>query len=68
MKKNRYIVFAAIGFELIGLIIAGIFLGEVIAKTTGHPIFKAAMIVVGFIVWFISLIAKLKNIEKNKDQ
>ena len=68
MKKNKYIIFAAIGFELVGFIIAGILLGEAIAKATGYPSFKAIMIVVGFVAWFASLISKLKSIEKNDDQ
>jgi hypothetical protein len=68
MKKNKYVIFAAIGFELIGFIIAGILLGEGLAETTGYPMFKAIMIVVGFVIWFISLIAKLKSFEDKKDK
>lgn len=68
MKKNKYIIFAAIGFELIGFIIAGILIGDGLAKTTGYQIFKALMIVLGFLIWFISLIAKLKSLEDKKDK
>jgi len=68
MKKNKYIIFAAIGFELIGFIIAGILLGEGLAKTTGYQIFKALMIVLGFVAWFISLMVKLKSLEEKKDK
>lgn len=65
MKKNKYFVFAAIGFELIGLIIGGILLGEALAQSTGYQSFKAIMIVVAFIVWFVSLVVKLKAMEKS---
>ncbi|MFN3695899.1 MAG: hypothetical protein ACK4VO_00550 [Pseudobdellovibrio sp.] len=68
MNKNKYFVFAAIGFELIGFIIAGILLGESAAKTTGYQSLKAIMIVVAFIAWFISLVNKLKSLEKNKNE
>ncbi len=65
MKKNKYIVFAAIGFELIGLILAAIYGGEAIVKQGAPEYAKAFLIVGAFIVWFISLILKLKKAEKN---
>lgn len=66
MKKNKYVVFAAIGIELVGLIIAAIYAGEWLVKAQGAPEYvKAALIVGAFILWFISLMLKLKKAEKN---
>lgn len=68
MKKNKYLVFAAIGFELITLILAAIYGGEYFVKE-GYPSYLKALLIVGaFVVWFISLIAKLRAVEKKKDK
>ena len=65
MKKNKYIVFAAIGFELISLILLAIYGGEWIVKSGWAPEYiKAILIVAAFILWFISLMMKLKKAEK----
>ncbi len=63
--KNRYLVFAGIGFEMIALILAAIYLGQYLVekKIVGDWI-KAILIVVAFVVWFISLVVKLKAGEK----
>lgn len=63
--KNRYIVFVGIGFELIALILVAIYLGQYLAEKHGIGDWvKAILIVVAFIVWFISLVVKLKANEK----
>lgn len=67
-KQNKYLMFGAIGFELISLILFAIYSGEYAVKQ-GYPNYlKALLIVLAFVVWFISLITKLRAIEKNKDQ
>ena len=65
MKKNKYIIFAAIGFELIGLILVSIYGGEELVKRGAPEYIKAILIVAAFILWFISLMLKLKRAEKN---
>jgi hypothetical protein len=65
MKKNKYIMFAAIGFELIGFILAAIYGGEELVKRGAPEYVKAFLIVAAFFVWFISLILKLKKAENN---
>lgn len=61
-------MFGAIGFELVSLILFAIYAGEYAVKQ-GYPNYlKALLIVLAFVVWFISLITKLRAIEKNKDQ
>lgn len=66
--KNKYLVFASIGFELVAFILIAIYAGEYLVKQ-GYPSYLKAFLIVGaFVVWFISLIVKLKAIEKNKQQ
>jgi hypothetical protein len=65
MKKNKYIVFAAIGFELISLILVAIYGGEWLVKQGSPEYIKALLIVGAFVIWFISLMLKLKKAEKN---
>ncbi len=65
MKKNKYIIFATIGFELVSLILAAIYGGEYLVKKGAPEYMKALLIVFVFVVWFISLMLKLKNISKN---
>lgn len=67
VKKNKYLMFGAIGFELISLILFAIYGGEYAVKQ-GYPDYlRALLIVLAFVVWFISLISKLRSLEKNKD-
>lgn len=65
MNKNKYIVFAAIGFELIALIIVSLWFGKWL-QSKGYGDAAQAFCVIGaFLVWFISLIIKLRKL---KDQ
>lgn len=65
MKKNKYIVFVSIGFELIGLLIVAIWFGKYLSEK-GYGSGAQAFCVLGaFFIWFISLMMKLKNLKKN---
>lgn len=67
MKKNKYFIFASIGFELVTLLLVSIYLGEYLVKE-GYPApLKAFLIVGAFLIWFVSLVLKLKSIEKSKN-
>ncbi|AZZ35257.1 hypothetical protein CIK05_00035 [Bdellovibrio sp. qaytius] len=64
-KKNKYLMFGAVGFELTSLILLAIYGGEYVVKQ-GYPNYlKALFIVLAFVVWFISLITKLRSIDKD---
>lgn len=68
MKKNKYLIFASIGFELIALIVFFIYLGEYLVDKQGWPAYTNAFgIVLAFGIWIVSLFVKLKSLEKNKD-
>lgn len=64
MKKNKYIVFVAIGFELVAMILAAIYLGKWL-EDKGYGGAQAILIVIGFFVWFASLMLKLKAIKND---
>lgn len=64
-NKNKYIVFAAIGFELVSLILLAIWLGEYLQKEKGWPAAQAFLVLLAFLVWFISLMLKLKKIKND---
>ncbi len=61
MRKNKYIVFAAIGFELISLILLSLWLGSWLEQK-GYGGAQAIAVVVAFFIWFASLIVKLKGL------
>ncbi len=61
MKKNKYVIFAAIGFELIGLVLAAIWIGGWLEEK-GLGGAQAIGVVVSFLIWFASLIIKLKGL------
>lgn len=66
--KNKYLVFVGIGFELIAFILIAIYLGQFLVEKQGIGDWvKAILIVVAFVVWFISLVVKLKAGEKKSD-
>ena len=66
---NKYIVFAGIGFELVGLIIASVYAGEyleIIKPTKG--LWVAGLILVSLVGWMIHLLAMLKTAQKQKTE
>lgn len=66
--KNKYIVFATIGFELTSLILISLWLGNYLSKQ-GYGANAEAFCVLGaFTIWFVSLIFKLKSIKKNENE
>lgn len=64
MKQTKYIVFASIGFELISLIIAALWLGSYLSKRGYGAAAEAFCVVAAFLIWFVSLISKLKSLKK----
>lgn len=68
MKKNKYLIFASIGFELVALIVLFIYLGELAVKNGWPQYSKAIGIVLAFVLWMVSLFVKLKTLEKSKTE
>ena len=64
--KNKYLIFVGIGFELIGLILVAIYLGKYLVEShSWNKNTPAFLIISAFVIWFVSLFAKLKNTSKN---
>lgn len=64
---NKYIAFAGIGFELVGLIILSVYLGEYLETTIpSKGLWVAGLILVSLVGWFIHVVSMLKNIQKQK--
>lgn len=64
---NKYIVFAGIGFELVGLIIISVYAGEyleTLKPTKG--LWVAGFILLSLVGWMIHLLAMLKSTQKQK--
>lgn len=64
---NKYIVFAGIGFELVGLIIVSVYAGEyleTIKPTKG--LWVAGLILLSLVGWMVHLLYMLKNTQKQK--
>ncbi len=64
MKKNKYIIFATIGFELITLLLLAIWIGSKLEEK-GFAGAQAIGVVLGFFIWFGSLIYKLKSLKND---
>ena len=63
MKKNKYIVFASIGFELIALLLVALWGGKKLAENGYGTATQAFCVLAAFLIWFISLMIKLKKIQ-----
>lgn len=63
MKQG--LVFLGMGFELLGLILGGLYLGQIIDKTMGWPGYGVAMLVVACLAsWLFHLVFLLKKFIK----
>ncbi|MBC7742756.1 MAG: hypothetical protein H7061_11190 [Bdellovibrionaceae bacterium] len=66
MKKNKYVVFAMIGFELVALILIALWLGGLLAKKGfDSTISQTVCVLMAFFIWFVSLIMKLKGLKND---
>lgn len=68
MKKNKYIIFIAIGFELISLILIALLLGAWLEKNGYGSAGQAFCVLGAFLIWFISLMIKLRDLKKNDQE
>lgn len=63
--KNRYLVFVGIGFELVGIIIATLYVGKMIDDNYGTKGLGLAIFpMLGLIGWIVHVVALAKSIEK----
>lgn len=64
-RKNKYIVFSMIGFELVSLIVLAIWVGNYLVSNGYGEATQAFLILAAFLIWFISLIIKLKGLKND---
>lgn len=64
---NKYLIFTSIGFELVGIMIASIYLGQLIDdhyKTRGIALI--ILMFTGLASWFLHLIFLIRRIQKTE--
>lgn len=65
---NKYLVFAGVGFELIGFIVVSVYLGEYLeTKYPTKGLWVAGLILLSLVGWMIHLMYMLKNANKSKN-
>ncbi len=65
--KNRMIAFAGIGFELIGLLLGGAFLGQYLdTKYAVEGWWTAGLVILALIGWLVHLIVMLKSFQASE--
>lgn len=66
MKK--YLLFGSMGFELIGIILGGYYLGELLdQKYNSNGIIFVGLSIIGLIGWLIRIIWLVKKFDKDDD-
>ena len=66
MKNNRYIVFAAMGMELVGIMLGCIYVGNLLdQKYQSHGLIMVFLSMFGLGGWIYHIVLMAKNIEKS---
>ncbi|GIL17193.1 MAG: hypothetical protein BroJett040_09440 [Oligoflexia bacterium] len=69
MKNNKYLIFAAMGFELGGIILSCIWLGSIIDKQYSlNGLGIAGLSMVGLASWIYHIVILAKRIEKTAEE
>lgn len=66
MKYNRYIIFAAMGAELVGLILGSLYLGQILdEKFQTQGLIMVGLSLVCLAGWLFHIVVLAKSLEKN---
>lgn len=66
--NNKYIVFSAIGIELVGIILACIFIGQYVDANYGTKgLGIVGFSVLGLTAWLIQVVRMLKTMENDSE-
>lgn len=69
MKKNKALIFAGIGIELVGLEVTLIFFGRMLDQKYGWPGFAVAGLgLSGLVFWLWQVVRLLKNFEEEDEE
>ncbi len=67
--NSRYLVFMAMGFELVGLILACLYIGQWLDQQYGlKGLGVAGMAILGLVGWLVQLIQLIKRAEKENGE
>ncbi len=67
MKNTKMMIFIGMGMELVGLIVACAWLGQLIDKKMSWPGFAlAGMCLVGLVSWLIHMVFLVKSFEEDQ--
>lgn len=64
MKNNKYLIFLSIGFELVVLVMAAVWIGDYLVAEGYSKSLPAFLVIGAMIVWFVSLFLKLQKLKK----
>ena len=66
-QPNRMVAFVGIGFELIGLLLGGAFLGQYLDREFGVAgLWTAGMVILGLVGWLVHLVILLKGYQSTE--
>lgn len=65
MKNSKYLIFISIGFELVVLILVGVWLGNYLVKEGYSKSMPALCVLGALVIWFVSLMLKLKRLKND---
>ena len=69
MKLDKRAAFVGIGFEIIALLIVGVWLGGWLDKKFQlNGMGTAGLVILAMVLWFIQLLQMLKNLQNDRDQ
>lgn len=69
MKPNRYLIFISMGFELVGLTLASVFIGQELDNQFGTKgIILLVLMIACLAGWLIHVIFLLKRLEKAEEK
>ncbi|MCC2679373.1 MAG: hypothetical protein K0R29_1949 [Pseudobdellovibrio sp.] len=64
MKNSKYLIFLAIGFELVGLVLVAVYAGDYLVAQGYSKSLPAFLVIGAMVVWFVSLFLKLQKLKK----
>ncbi len=68
MSLGKYLIFASIGFELIGLILGAFYLGNYLDdKYQGHGLYFVILAFVALIGWLLQIVLFLRRFQKEDE-
>ncbi len=68
MKDSKYLVFIGMGFELVGLVLASVYVGQYLdTKFELKGLGIVSMMVLGLVGWLVHIVQLVKNMDKNSD-